>query len=104
MFCLYAAAALAGGFVLIITFGDDDRAAYARSLRSVLPQGSRCFLLCASDATSPDGWGKVHGVSPEQLITTFSGGWQADSIKPATIDITASPGGVPAWLATLTRT
>jgi SAM-dependent methyltransferase len=85
-------------------FGDDDRAAYAQSLRSVLQQGGRYFLLCASNAKPPDGWGRVHGVSLDQLITTFSGGWRADSIEPATIDITASPGGIPAWLAAFTRT
>jgi SAM-dependent methyltransferase len=85
-------------------FGDDDRAAYAGSLRSVLQPGGRYFLLCASDTQPPDGWGRVHRVSQEQIITTFAGGWRADSIEPAMIDITTSPGGIPAWLAALTRT
>ena len=85
-------------------FGDDDRAAYVGSLRSVLPPGGRYFLLCGSDTQPPGGWGRVHRVSREEIITTLAGGWQADSIEPATIDVTASPGGIPAWLAILTRT
>src|SRR5713101_1934067 len=47
-------------------FGDDDRAAYAGSLRSVLQPGGRYFLLCASDTQPPDGWGRGHRVSQEK--------------------------------------
>jgi SAM-dependent methyltransferase len=85
-------------------FGDEDRSAYVGSLLSVLQPGGRYFLLCISDIEPPDGWGRVHRVSQEEIITTFAGGWRVGSIEPATIDITTSPGGIPAWLATLNRT
>jgi hypothetical protein len=36
-------------------FNDDDRAAFADSLRSVLRPGGRYFMLCFSDQ-QPGGW------------------------------------------------
>jgi len=43
-------------------------------------------------------------VSLGEITASFAKGWQVDSIEPATIDITASPDGIRAWLAALTRT
>src|SRR5258708_30911469 len=85
-------------------FGDDDRAAYACSLRAVTRPGGRYLLLCFSDAQPPGGWARAHQVSQDQIRTTFADGWHIDTIEPAAIDITTDPGDVQAWLAALTRT
>lgn len=84
-------------------FGDCDRAAYTRSLRSALAPGGRYFMLCISDAQPPGDWGPVHRVSLGEITATFAGGWQVDSIEPATLDISTSPDGIRAWLTTVTR-
>ncbi len=83
-------------------FSDDDRAAFAASLRTVLRPGGRYFMLCFSDR-QPGIWGPRR-VTQDEIRATFAGGWTVDSIEPATIDITIDPDGVRAWLAALTRT
>jgi SAM-dependent methyltransferase len=83
--------------------GDDDRAAYTRGLRTATRPGGRFFLLCFSDSGPANRWAHVRRVSMDEIIASFADGWQVASIEPATLDITTDPGGVPAWLAALTR-
>ncbi|MEC3974421.1 class I SAM-dependent methyltransferase [Amycolatopsis sp. H20-H5] len=84
-------------------FTGDDRAVFADSLRSVLAQDGRYFMLCFSDR-QPDGrWPWVHRVTRDEITATFADGWRVDSIEPATIDITTDPDGIRAWLASITR-
>src|SRR5258707_6650723 len=52
-------------------FGDDDRDAYTKNLRAVTRPGSRCFLLCFSDAQPRGRWGHVRRVSMDGIITSF---------------------------------
>jgi cyclopropane fatty-acyl-phospholipid synthase-like methyltransferase len=85
-------------------FGEDDRTAYAQSLRAVTRPGSRYFLLCISDTQPPGSRKRVHQVSQDQIRASLADGWRIDAIEPATIDITTYSGGIPAWLAALTRT
>lgn len=82
-------------------FGADDRTTFVDSVRSVLRPGGRYFMLCISDQ-EPRDWGP-HRVTREDLTAAFAEGWQIDSIEPGTIDIRVDPGGVRAWLVTLTR-
>jgi SAM-dependent methyltransferase len=84
-------------------FADDDRVAYVDSLRSVVVPGGRYFMLCFSDRQSSDGWPRVHRVTREEITASFADGWRVDSIDPSTIDITADPVGIRAWLVALTR-
>lgn len=84
-------------------FGDDDRAAFAGSLRAVLVPGGRYFMLCFSDREPGDRWSHVHRVTREEITATFANGWRIDSIEPATIDITTDSDGIRAWLTALTR-
>jgi SAM-dependent methyltransferase len=84
-------------------FGDRDRAAYSRSLWSALVPRGRFFMLCISDAQPGDGGPWPHRVSLGEIAASFAGGWQVGSIEPATIEITTSPDGIRAWLATVTR-
>lgn len=82
-------------------FGDDDRTAFATSLRSVTRPGGRYFMLCFSDQ-QPGDWGPRR-VTRQEINATFAEGWRVDSIEPATIDITTDPDGIRAWMVALTR-
>jgi cyclopropane fatty-acyl-phospholipid synthase-like methyltransferase len=82
-------------------FTEEDRASYVASLRSVLGQGGRYFMLCFSDR-EPGSTGPLR-LTQDQIRTAFADGWQIDSIEPATIEITTDPAGVRAWLVTATR-
>jgi SAM-dependent methyltransferase len=84
-------------------FGEDDRAAYVGSLRSVAAPDAMCFLLCFSDAQPSGGRGRAHQVSRDEIRVSFADGWRVDAIDRATIDITTDPDGIRAWLAALTR-
>jgi cyclopropane fatty-acyl-phospholipid synthase-like methyltransferase len=86
---------------LFHVFTGDDRDAFAGSLRSAVRPGGRYFMLGFSDR-QPDGPGP-HRLTREDITGTFAAGWRADSIEPATIEVTTSPAGVPAWLAAFTR-
>jgi cyclopropane fatty-acyl-phospholipid synthase-like methyltransferase len=83
-------------------FDDHDRATFADSVRSVLRPGGRYFMLCFSHQ-QPGEWGPRR-VTQDEIRAAFADGWQVDSIKPATINITIPPHGIRAWLASLTRT
>ena len=82
-------------------FTEEDRTSYVASLRSVLGQGGRYFMLCFSDR-EPGSTGPLR-LTQDQIRTAFADGWQIDSIEPATIEITTDPAGVRAWLVTATR-
>ena len=86
---------------LFHVFGEEDRAAYVASLRSVLRPGGRYLMLCFSDR-QPGTMGP-HRLTGEQLRAAFTDGWRIDSLEPATIEITMDPAGVRAWLLTATR-
>lgn len=86
---------------LFHVFTGDDRDAFAGSLRSAVRPGGRYFMLGFSDR-QPDGPGP-HRLTREDITGTFAAGWRADSVEPATIEVTTSPAGVPAWLAAFTR-
>lgn len=61
-------------------------------------------MLCLSDQ-QPGRWGpRMRKVTLAEISATFTGDWRADSIEPATIDITTDPGGIRAWLLSATRT
>ena len=69
-------------------FGGGDRAAYARSLRSVVIPGGRFFLLCFSDAQPPGGWGLVHRVSQGEIKAAFAGAESSTSPRSGSGSVT----------------
>lgn len=71
------------------------RPALVRSVRSVLDQGSRLFLL--------GGWGP-HPLERDEITGAFTDGWRVDALERTTIDVTIQPDGMPAWLGALTAT
>ena len=83
-------------------FEDDERPVYVDNLRAVVRPGGRYFMLCFSDR-QPGGFGPRR-VSQDEIRASFDHGWQVDSIEPATLDLTFSPTGALAWLASITRT
>jgi cyclopropane fatty-acyl-phospholipid synthase-like methyltransferase len=87
---------------LFHVLGDDERALFADSLRSVLRPGGHYFMLCFSDR-QPGDWGPRR-VRQDEIRASFHDGWRIDSIAPAKIEITISPDGAQAWLTTVTRT
>jgi pimeloyl-ACP methyl ester carboxylesterase/SAM-dependent methyltransferase len=86
---------------LFHVFGDEDRAAYIDSVRTVLVPGGHYYILCFSDQ-QPGDQGPRRS-SREDLIAAFTDGWQIDSIDPTTLDSDHYPGGVHGWLVALTR-
>jgi cyclopropane fatty-acyl-phospholipid synthase-like methyltransferase len=89
---------------LFHTFDDTEQRAYAASLASVTNPGGRLHLLCFSDA-DPQTAGP-HPVSREELHAAFNpaSGWIITSIDSDWVLTRFVRDGVPAWLATITRT
>jgi SAM-dependent methyltransferase len=82
-------------------FDDADRPRFVESLRAVVAPEGRYYLLCFSDR-QPGTLGPRR-VSQDEIRTSFAAGWQVERIEAVTLDITTSPAGVLAWLATITR-
>jgi hypothetical protein len=58
-------------------------------------------MLCFSDK-QPGDWGPRR-VSEGELRRSFADGWRVDSLEDTVLDITISPEGAKAWLASFTR-
>jgi SAM-dependent methyltransferase len=89
---------------LFHVFSDPARVAFERSLREVIPEGGRYFMLCFSDRQP----GSEHPrrVSVAEIRATFAEGWRIDSIEAtrfATRDPLGGPRAPQAWLASMTR-
>ena len=86
---------------LFHVFDDDDRARFVSSLGGVVVPGGRYFMLCFSDK-QPGDWGPRR-VRQDELRHSFADGWRVDSIDETVLEITISPEGARAWLASFTR-
>jgi hypothetical protein len=86
-----------------VLFDDHDRAAYVLGLHSALRPGGRYFMLGFSDQQQGQ-WGPVRKLAQDNIRAAFAAGWQIDSIKASTIEITTDPAGIRARLAALIRT
>jgi SAM-dependent methyltransferase len=82
-------------------FSDEDRARFVESLRASAVVGGHYHMLCFSDR-QPGDWGPRR-VTEAELRASFADGWRIDSIEPAILEITISPDGAQAWLASFTR-
>jgi SAM-dependent methyltransferase len=82
-------------------FDGPERVRYVDNLAAVMAPDAQLFLLCFSDR-HPPGRGP-HRVSQEEIRAVFADGWQVDAIEAVTLDNNYLD-GVPAWLATITRT
>jgi SAM-dependent methyltransferase len=82
-------------------FAPAERAAYARSLRSVLAPGAHLHLLVFGDHER--GHGGPRRISQAELHATFADGFVVERIADARFESLIFPGGANAWLATVTR-
>lgn len=87
---------------LFHVFSDDERGAYAASLRAVLRPGGRCYLLCFSDR-EPAGWGGPRRVSKQEILKAFADGWHVNYIRPAKMASTFHDDGAEAWFSKVTK-
>jgi hypothetical protein len=58
-------------------------------------------MLCFSDK-EPGDWGPRR-VREDELRDCFADGWRVDAIQDTVLEVTLSPQGAHAWLATFTR-
>ncbi len=87
---------------LFHTLSDEQRPAFAGSLRSVLKRGGRYFMLCFSEH-EPGTWGPRR-VTQAEIHATFGKGWKVESIEPSVFEDTFSGSEGPrAWLASMRR-
>ncbi|HEY2704693.1 MAG TPA: class I SAM-dependent methyltransferase [Candidatus Dormibacteraeota bacterium] len=82
-------------------FDDAERARFVESIRRVLVLGGRYHLLVFSDA-EPGVWGPRR-VRRDELEASLSGGWELESVEPATLVVNILDGTVHAWRATAVR-
>jgi SAM-dependent methyltransferase len=86
---------------LFHVFGDDDRARYVDSLRTVTGPGARVYVLCFSERM-PGDFGPRR-VTRDEIRASFSGGWTVEAIEAVGLEVNVSPDPVLAWLATISR-
>jgi SAM-dependent methyltransferase len=87
---------------LFHVFEDEDRVRFVDSLRAAVPTDGRYHMLCFSDR-QPGDFGPRR-VTQAEIRASFGDGWRVDSIDAAKMDVTFTPEGVFAWLATIIRT
>lgn len=86
---------------LFHVFDDADRRRFVESLSAVTVEGGRYHMLCFSDRVPGDRGPRR--VTEAELRASFAIGWRVDSIERSVLEITLSPEGAQAWLATFTR-
>lgn len=86
---------------LFHVFDDDQRVRFVASLSAVVVPGGRYFMLCFSDR-QPGEWGPRR-VRQDELRHCFADGWRVDAIEESVLEITLSPDGAQAWLASFAR-
>jgi DNA-binding MarR family transcriptional regulator len=100
--------ALEGQFDTVLDCGffhvldDEDRTRFVESLSGAVRPGGRYFMLCMSDLL-PGDLGPRR-VTQDEIRAAFGSGWRVDSIESAAIEVNLVPTGLPAWLASITRT
>jgi cyclopropane fatty-acyl-phospholipid synthase-like methyltransferase len=80
---------------------DQQRLRFIESLRSVLKENGKYFMLCFSDL-EPSGLGGPRRVSQEEIRESFSNGWVINYIKEARLETNFDFGTGRAWLSSIT--
>ncbi|HEX5293806.1 MAG TPA: class I SAM-dependent methyltransferase [Streptosporangiaceae bacterium] len=88
--------------LVLHAFDAADQAAYLGGVRTVLRPGGRLFVLGYSDR-QPAGQPVPHGLSRPAVESCFTGGWDLESLQPATCSSNLYADGVAGWLATVAR-
>jgi SAM-dependent methyltransferase len=82
-------------------FENEQRVRFVDGLGAVVVPGGRYLMLCFSER-QPGDWGPRR-VRRQEIHDCFDAEWRVDSIEEARLEITLTPEGVEAWLATCTR-
>jgi 2-polyprenyl-3-methyl-5-hydroxy-6-metoxy-1,4-benzoquinol methylase len=85
---------------LFHVLGDEDRAAFVKSLAAAVRPGGRYFMLCFSERQPGDQGPRR--VTQAEIRSSFAHGWTVDSIEPAPLENVMGP-PILAWLAAITR-
>jgi SAM-dependent methyltransferase len=86
---------------LFHVFSDDDRMAYARSLKAGLRASGTYIMLCFSDKEPVD-WGGPRRVTRDEIVGTFSHCWKVNYVREARFSTTFNDEGGRAWLSSVT--
>jgi cyclopropane fatty-acyl-phospholipid synthase-like methyltransferase len=86
---------------LFHTLDDRERAAYTRSLASVLGPGGRYFMLCFSEKEL--GREGPRRVTQAEIRGTFRNGWRVEWIREAFFETHMGVRGARGWLSRVTR-
>ena len=78
-------------------FERDERERFVESLRHAVASGGRYVMLCFSESVRM-GFGPL-SISAEEIRSSFGGGWEIESIDPATMEVNFTPVGISAWLS-----
>ena len=85
---------------LFHVLGDEDRAAFVKSLETAMRPGGQYFMLCFSEHQPGDQGPRR--VTQAEIRASFGHGWRVDSIEPAPLEIVTGP-AIAGWLASITR-
>lgn len=82
----------------------EDRTAYVSGLHAATKPGGRYFMLCFRD-DPPNRSGRAHRVTPDEIRTALTHGWQIDAIDAVTVAtaVPALPDGIRGWRTSATR-
>jgi SAM-dependent methyltransferase len=86
---------------LFHVFEDDDRRRYIESVTATTDAGASFVMLCFSDS-EPSGWGPRR-ISRDEIATSLAGGWEIESIEPASLETVIRPEPVRAWVTRARR-
>jgi len=90
---------------LFHVFADEDRERFVKSLAGVMVPDGRYYMLCFSDRMPGDQGPRR--IRQDEIRESFRDGWRVDAIDGAVIEVlpgsSMAGAGIPAWLATITR-
>jgi cyclopropane fatty-acyl-phospholipid synthase-like methyltransferase len=88
---------------LFHTFDDSQRPDFVKSLRSVVNENGKYFMLCFSDL-EPANWGGPRRVTRREIEDSFQEGWKINYIREASFETNIHQNGAKARLSSITRT
>jgi cyclopropane fatty-acyl-phospholipid synthase-like methyltransferase len=81
---------------------DEQRSKFAESVRSILKENGKYFMLCFSES-EPKSWGGPRRVSRAEIRECFSDGWRINYISEARIETNLPFICGKAWFSSITR-
>lgn len=82
-------------------FPDEERPALVDSLRAVMPEGGRYYMMCYSELEP--GTAGPRRVTAAEIEASFAAGWRIDTLRRTCMEVALAPGTASAWFAAITR-